>query len=96
MSSISPSFRLKCRSQIFKVIGEKNFIFKMLIADYTTKALKKKGMAKMDKDDIVLKAVAILISRMEIKLTMPEDEIVKQEDDAGHVSFEEGKSRDEL
>jgi len=50
----------------------------------------------MNKDDIVLKSVAILISRMEIKLTMPEDAIVKQEDDAGHVSFEEGNNRDEL
>jgi CRP-like cAMP-binding protein len=31
----------------------------------------------MKKDDIVLKAVALLITKMEIKLTMPEDEIVK-------------------
>lgn len=53
----------------------------MLIADYSTKALKKtKGL---NKDDIIMKAVSTLISKMEIRLTMPEDEIVKQENDAG-------------
>jgi hypothetical protein len=47
----------------------------MLIADYSTKALKKtKGL---NKDDIIMKAVSTLISKMEIRLTMPEDEIVK-------------------
>jgi len=41
IKSVSPSYKLKARLQIFKVIGEKNFIFKLLIDEYIIKFSKK-------------------------------------------------------
>ena len=75
MRSISPSFRQKCRSKLFWMIGEHNFILKKLIVEYQDKKISNK--VKSDLDTLKTEAIQRLVNKMEIKMTMPEDVIVK-------------------
>ena len=79
MTNISPSFKIQCSSFIFRVIANNNVVFKKLIEDFTFKQRKSVNKKEVGED---YKEIAItkLVSKMEIKLTMPEYVIGEQAD----------------
>ena len=74
MDTISPSFKLK-NNCIFEDLGKQNFMFAVLIED---KVRNKKS--QMPADDVEQQSITNLVRQMDIKLTITEQEIVKQED----------------
>jgi CRP-like cAMP-binding protein len=88
MDTISPSFKLKVRICIFKDLGKQNFIFSALIEDKI-----RNNKSLMTAADVEQQSITNLVRQMDIKLTMPEEEIVKQED-PGDPEIEEGQPRE--
>jgi hypothetical protein len=63
-------------------LGEKNSVFKILITEFSKKAIKD----NLSRDDAYQKALSKFVAKMEIQMTMPEEAVVQQEDVAGKSS----------
>jgi len=80
LKEISPSFRIKCTSYIFQEIAITNSVFPSVMKDFCDKQ-RKMMPASVEDADIYEIALHKIVSKMEVALTMPEDVIIKQEDD---------------
>lgn len=74
MKSIQPSFRVICSTYLFSMVANQNEVFTVLISEYAKKNAKRESV-----DEVTRKAYKKLLGKFEIKLTVPEEEVVVQE-----------------
>mmetsp|Transcript_112257 Transcript_112257/g.155000 ORF Transcript_112257/g.155000 Transcript_112257/m.155000 type:complete len:255 (+) Transcript_112257:1203-1967(+) len=74
MKSIQPSFRVICSTYLFSMVANQNEVFTVLISEYAKRNAKKESV-----EEVTRKAYKKLLGKFEIKLTVPEEEVVVQE-----------------
>lgn len=84
MRNISPSFKVQVSCHIFRGLATQNDVLKNVITAY----IEKTPHGKLTKEEQQELAITKFVSKLEIKLSMPEDVIVKQED-LGEVAHNE-------
>lgn len=90
MKNISPKYKIKVSSFIFQGIATQNVICSQIIDEHIEKQIKAKS--RLNKESLTRLAIDKIVSKLEIKFTMPQEIIVRQEDDARVASDENGNA----